>query len=168
MAVEPTKFTAIPKYIKIAIEILDVTKDDDSTVTEVFKIYTKGPGCPVPIVIETDNIYADYEENYPNEGQRKELNTDRYLAAARRANLLMYRDMLVAISEPNIPMDAANSLANDEVHQAGLKILQLAGWREEIAPIAKTEGDKTEGEVLKVDDETGVSTLPILTPSIQE
>ena len=150
----PMRFTAIPKYTTFQVEVPDPTDENpDNTKISDHKIYHKGSGCPAPVVIEMDNVFADYEENYPTPQDRKTLSVDRYLAKARRANILMYRDTLVATTFPPLSFDAANSLANDEENESGLRLLIIAGWKDEPVPMPDNSEEQSEVEE-KTEDET--------------
>ena len=146
------KFTAIPKRIRLSIDCL--SDDGETTETREFWGYVAGPGSPDPIVIEVDNINDEYDENYPTVENRNDMSDMRYLARARRANLLRYRDLLLAVI-PGLQEVDANTLASPE--SDGLKILEELGYYKPAVfdPNDNTESEsenKEEGE-----DETGKS-----------
>lgn len=154
---EPIRFVAIPKKTKFQIEIEDPS-DSDKTILQDYFIYHKGAGCPMPVVIDTEQLFIDYDNMYPTPEQRESMTTTEYLQAATKANLILYRDLLMTVTYPQMSADIANILVNDPTDEAGLKLLVMSGWRAE--PVAmpsqeeETEEDKSE-EAPKGEDVTG-------------
>lgn len=121
-----TTVRAIPTFLRVPIEILDRESEiEDATIIQIFKVYTKGNGTPTPIVIETDRIFEEYEDNYPDAETYATLKSvPAKIAHTRRANLLMRRDLLHTVIE-NFNIEDANILSNSE---AGEELLIQAGW----------------------------------------
>ena len=168
----PTHFTAIPRREKLTFTFLDSSKDNNETITEQFWGYFKGSGCPVPIVMELDNINIEYENDYPDPSERESLGDAAYIAKARRANFIRFRDMLVTVV-PGLSMEVANVLVSpdDDGNAPGLAALEYLGYRQPLVETADAnEGeasDDDKGEVQRV-DETGQLPLQIPMPSIQD
>ena len=161
-----TTFRAIPTFLRFPIEILDRESEiEDATITRIFKVYTKGNGTPTPIVIETDRVFEEYEDNYPSDEEYTALSIPAKLARTRRANLLMRRDLLCIVIE-DFDIEDANVLANSA---EGEDLLIKAGWLdvkptlidEEVTP--ETVEDAPKGE-----DVIGVSLFQISTLDTQE
>lgn len=149
MAQQPTPilFVAIPKKTKFQLQVENpnYSEGTSETIIEDYIIYHKGPGCPVPVVIDVEQLYIEYDKNYPTPEQRETLSIDEYLALASRANMILYRDILMTATVPQLTADLANTLANDEANESGLKILTIAGWKAE--PVAMpTSEDKSESD----------------------
>lgn len=118
---------AIPQFIMIPIQYLD---ENDVEIDYLLKVYKHGPTCPVPVVIEVDAASADYEDNFPSQAELADgsMSDSRWVARARRANFLRYRDILraVAPSLAGLPDDVSDILAADEANWR--PILEPAGW----------------------------------------
>lgn len=166
------QFSAIPKRVKLTFTYLeDPNADDEKIVTEKFWAYYKGAGCPTPIVLELDNIDVRYEQDYPDPTERETLSGEEYVARARRANYIRFRDMLVAVV-PGLPIEAANVLVSpdDDGNSPGLKALEMLGYRQPLVETADEEESSEgsdKGEVQRV-DETGLLPLPTPMPSTQD
>jgi hypothetical protein len=168
------------KFVEV-IEILDKEEIKDGELIQTFKtvsliVWVKGPGCPVPVVIDTDEIIASYEDNYPSGDESQTLSAVKFVAKARRAELLLRRDLLTTVCElapqhadDNDIIEIANILAAEDAD--GTKILQKAKWyRSNVQTTTDNEDedeDATEGEVEGV-DATGQLTSLTLVESTQE
>lgn len=141
------KFVVIPKRFKIEVEF--ASEEGAETTTSTHWIYFRGEGCPVPVVIETERVYAEYESRYPTANDRQNLSDEEYLAKAREANLLLYRDLLVNCSDPNIDPNIANfMIGTSDTNSYGMQILEEAGWYRAVTidPNALVEETTTENE----------------------
>lgn len=144
------KFSVIPKRHKYEFEVL-VSSESEETEVVTFWGYEKGPSCPVPIVIEVDNVYLEYEEDYPNTEEQEKLGLDKSVVAQKKANMLLYRNLLMTVI-PGLPAEIANILASPG--GTGMKILEELGYYQpiELMPESESDSENTkEGEV----EETG-------------
>lgn len=146
----------------------EITENDKPpTITQIFVVWTKGPGTPVPVQIEVDQIETEYTQNQPTEADRENLTVLEYYDKWRRVNMLLRRNLLSAVVN-GLGMDNANYLASDD-DGPGRKILEKAGWlavREEM-PVDETEDESTENEK-EGEGEIGESTSSMSPPSTQE
>lgn len=170
------KLRAIPEYIVQEVEWLDMDAGDIDSGT--FKFFVKGPGCPVPVVLETDQLIEDYynadifeghkiltEEEWTALGNEEKIKynneSQKRLNKHRRAELEFRRDLLRAISRPELPLDAANVLASED--SPGYELLVKCKWYNDSVP---DNDEQDSGNVEGVDD--GESTSQTLAPSTQE
>ena len=177
-------FSAVPSFRRLAINVLDIEKLDEwlqsntddagqpPRITKVFLAYEKGPGTPVPVQIEVDKIDTEYHLNRPTDEESTSLSIFEYADKWRRVNMLLRRNLLLAVVR-NLDPDDANILATDPDGE-GYRILVQLGYLDERIPIAdqtetETEEEATDdkGEVQEVDG-TGELTLSISQPSTQE
>ena len=169
-------FTAIPSFIRMPITVLDmekygewlqsdITEDDKPPMmTRIFIVWTKGPGTPVPVQIEVDQIETEYTQNQPTEADSENMSVLEYYDKWRRVNMLLRRNLLSTVVE-GLGMDNANYLAADDEGD-GRKILEKAGWvqkREEVTEVTEDSENEKEGE-----GEIGESTSSMSPQSIQE
>lgn len=153
-AVKVITLCAVPKMIDLPpMEILDRDKNDGTTKIEKFKAYIRGPGCPVPIVIETDQVFNRYDTEYPKAEEREQISITEYIAKARRADLVMRRDLLLEIIVPKLKVEDANILANTP---DGEKILVDTEWfSPRISVDSEEEEEEEESEKGNLEDGTG-------------
>lgn len=164
-------FTAIPSFQRFPIKIVDQERLHDwmeseeidqpiPTVTKIFVGYEKGSGTPVPVQIEVDQIETEYIENLPTDEESKTLSASQYADKWRRVNMLLRRNLLLAVIRGLDP-DSANMLAHEDAQ--GREILERLGWitrrpleqeQEQEQEPEKESENKTEGEV-EVVNETG-------------
>lgn len=158
-------FAASPAFFRVPIEVLDLERvkeweqSEDLTAppptkVQIFVVYIKGPGTPVPVQIEVDNIETEYAAEVPTEEDYNTLSANQYSDKWRRCNMLLRRNLLLAIVRGLDP-DSANILAHED-NKDGRELLVRGGW---IAPRPELETDevvenKEEGEEVQV-DETG-------------
>lgn len=172
-------FSIVPSFKKFRVSVPDPNFDYNSEewlnseaeevplVKKALILYCKGAGCPVPVEFEVDKLQTEYIREYPdrsNIGQGLQFaDLNEYADAVRRVNTLLWRNMLLAIAKPgNLDINEANILANES--NAGRELLVRTGWLGEPVPFTVEDAEnKTEGN-----DETGESTLEILSPPIQE
>jgi hypothetical protein len=171
-------FTAIPSFRRVPINVIDKIRIDEwmnsplpeegeeetpiPTITQIFIVYTKGPGTPVPVQIEVDRIETEYSQSLPSDEDEKNLTTFEYSDKWRRVNMLLRRNLLLAVVD-KLDVDDANVLAQADDGE-GRIILERAGWlTKRILEENKDVENKEEGE-----DVTGESTSSISPPSTQE
>lgn len=170
-------FTAIPSIRRFPLTVVDVEKldawmaSDDvdapiPTITKIFVGYERGPGTPVPVQIEVDQLDAEHQGQIPTDEDRTNLSIAEYLNKWRRANMLLRRNLLQAVVR-NLDVESANALAKDD-DGPGFQLLVQLGWLEPKATDDDAESEnKEEGEATAV-DETGESTSLISQPSTKE
>jgi hypothetical protein len=176
MAQKPRTFSAIPITKTFEIEVLE----GDKPVKQKFVGYVKGPGCPVPVVIETEQIWAEYEENYPTIEERTKaleranegLGIQGYMSKIRRADFLLRRDLLCAVFV-GMSTEIADVLAGNEDGAFLLNDGEGLGWFVTTEPETTEDGEAEskateEGEVAGVDGETGELISSISQASTQE
>lgn len=142
----------------IPITIIDPEKDDNSTITRIFKVYHKGAGCPLPLVIEVEDLWLTYTESIPNAEQQAAMSESRYYNAINRASLIVRRDLLCLVTEGLLPEDANVLVSPDENRESeGQNILIQTGWLDKINPQVEENDDENtpKGEEVVVNDETG-------------
>lgn len=150
--------------MRLPITVLDVEKyhswlnDESLTVdsnppmiTKVFVAYSKGPGTPVPVQIEIDQIITEYLGLVPTDTDKETLSDNQYYDKSNRANMLFRRNMLLAVVR-GMDEDSANVLAHDS--GAGRVILERLGY---LRPEEDTEVEDNDdmGEDQKQNSETG-------------
>lgn len=74
--------------------------------------YHKGPTCPVPVNIEVDRVWAEWEAGQPTEDERESMHSRAMLAKINMVARVLHRDLLVAVI-PGLEHDEANVLAAD-------------------------------------------------------
>lgn len=150
-------FTAVPSETRLVLNVVDESRYSDwlasenldepiPTVSKIFVMYAKGPGCPVPVQIEIDQIETDYIAACPTEEDEKTLTMNQIADKYRRANLLLRRNLLLATVK-GLDIDSANAMCADGA--GGREILVSRGWLAEQPTQAETESDsenKEEGE----------------------
>lgn len=108
----------VPKTITYTVE-----RADGETVA--LAGYCKGPSCPVPVAIEVERAWADWEAVQPDADARATMKPHAYLAAVNGAERMLRRDLLIAVIL-GLDMDAANVLAADDGEWEA--ILAELGW----------------------------------------
>lgn len=165
-----TTLRAVPETFMEPIEIVDrinSTDEEVKTIVKLHRVYVKGDGTPVPIVIETDRVFAEYDDNYPDEDELAAISSiTQRIAKTRRANLLMHRDLLMEVVA-GLDIEDADVLAGTD---AGEDLLIRAKWLsarvpEDAEPAPEEAEDDTKGEVTTV---TGDSIFQMPTQDIQE
>jgi hypothetical protein len=174
-------FSIVPSFKKFRVTVPDPnfdynneewlnSEDDVSTVTKALILYCKGAGCPVPVEFEVDKLQTEYIREYPdrsNIGQGLQYaDLNEYADEVRRVNTLLWRNMLLAIAKPgSLDVNEANILANES--NAGRELLVRTGWLGEPVPFTVNTNEDAENKT-EGNDETGESTLEILSPPTQE
>jgi hypothetical protein len=160
------------------ITIVDRTKPDDvnATITQLFKVYIKGPGCPLPITMAVAEIWEDYSENWPSDEDREAMSEGRYMIAIRRSTFVVRRDLLSTVVE-GLDVEDANCMVipDDDGKSEGLALLIRAGWfdaipepvNEDSAANAGTETVSDESSP-KGEDVTGELTSSTVAQPTQE
>lgn len=161
-------FTAIPVIQRFPLTVVDEEKLPDfyasenidepiPTKTQIFVGYEKGPGTPVPVQIEVDRISTEYADNLPTDDDETNLTPNEYADKWRRVNMLLRRNLLLAVIR-GLSVESANILAHED--SKGREILARLGWisapNETVASDESATENKAEGEV-----ETGESTSSI-------
>lgn len=142
-------YTAIPDITRMPIEVVDQEKlaewyDNPNldapvpTITKIFVCYGKGPGTPVPIQIEVDKVETEYVDNLPDDADREKLTPAQYYDKSRRVDMLLRRNLLLAVIK-GMDADSANVLAKED-NGKGREILVKLGW------LMERSLDKTESE----------------------
>lgn len=148
------KLIVIPQFVEFDLPMFN--EDGEEVSRQIFKCYVRGPGCPVPVVIETDEMFSAWEETHPGSNDDDSISSTQYIARAQRAELILRRDLLTRITRPSMDFDTANIIANTE---QGMQILRKTGWfRTPVEdPATPDEEEDTEGEVERVsnNDATG-------------
>lgn len=168
-------FTATPSIVRLPITVLDVEKYEDwmqngdlesppPTITRLFVCYEKGPGTPVPVQIEIDQIEQEYTDHSPTDEDFANLSAAEYVTKWRRVNMLLRRNMLLNVVRGLDP-DSANVLAHED--GAGREILQRLGWIQLPEEAEKAEIDVKENAEGEGNSETGESISSISPQSTQ-
>lgn len=141
----------------------------------LLEVYCKGPGVPLPVLIDMDDALATLDENEPTEDERPTfaagappvpgiISIRRYLAKAQYAERTLRREMLQAVSKTPLSVDHANVLASDD--GPWKDILIETGWRTPDADTEATDEDDAEGEaVAQSSGPTGDSDSPASAPA---
>jgi hypothetical protein len=159
---------AVPEFFVEPIEIIDrehSTNEELATITKLFRVYVKGDGTPVPVVIETDRVFSEYDENFPDDEQLAAIKgISGRIAVTRKANLIMHRDLLMEVVE-GLDIEDANILAG---LPAGEDLLIKAKWLSERVPTIDDDVEDDDAEKGEAENVTG--DLISLTPmqDIQE
>lgn len=140
-------YSAVPSFQRLPIRIIDKTKLEDwmnspiennepiPTIVKIFVGYEKGDGCPVPVAVEVDRIETEYTLNQPSAEEINTLSAMEFNDKWRRVNMLLRRNLLLAVIRDFEP-DDANHLATDE-EGPGYQILVRLGWLESNEAIAE-------------------------------
>lgn len=172
--VQMDTYTAIPDITRMPIKVLDLERYDEwlespdldapvPMITRIFVVYGKGPGTPVPIQMEVDQIEAEYSNNIPTDEDRESMSANEYLNKWRRVNMLLRRNLLLAVIR-GLDQESANVLAAEDENGngEGRRILEQRGWiesREELRKRLEEVNIETEdGESESPNDETGQQT----------
>lgn len=168
-------FSAVPAFRRLPITIIDRSRYNEwlnspieqnlpvPTITEIFIGYEKGGSTPTTVQVEVDKVDTEYSQNLPTDEEQKTLTPFELGDKWRRLNMLLRRNLLLAVIR-GLDVDDASNLATDKPDGSlgdGHKILVMLGWLES-RPLDKEEEvesehdmeNKEEGEVTKV-DETG-------------
>ena len=154
-------FTAVPRIRRFVVTVVDQEKlpafyestdinEPIPTKTQILIGYEKGPGCPATIVMEVDGIETEYETLLPNreelgtEETPGTLTTNEYYDKLRRANMLLRRNLLLAVIR-GLDLESANVLANEDA-QGNTMLIQLGWIPDRSVPAEKEEENKEEGE----------------------
>ena len=87
--------------------------------------YHKGATCPVPVAIEVDRAWEEWEASQPTEDERESMRPRALLTRVNMVTRVLRRELLIAVI-PGLEMDAANVLAADD--GAWESILAELGW----------------------------------------
>lgn len=147
--------TALPsarKPLVLRSETLTYTIERDDGETVALAGYKKGPGCPLPILIEVDEALATVSENEPTAEEAGSagdptadppipptpgtISPQRYYARLMYAERTLRRMMLQAVI-PGLTIEDANVLASDE--GPWKEILIELGWRQPDEVLAAQE-----------------------------
>lgn len=126
--------------------------------------YCKGPSCPVPVAIEVERAWADWEAAQPDADARATMKPHAYLAAVNGAERLLRRELLVAVI-PGLDMDAANVLAADDGEWEA--ILAELGWWTVTAAEDDADPEATAPVGATTVAPTGAASSPDLQPPTQ-
>ena len=179
--VEPVRisvdtYSAIPSIRRIVLKVLDPTVElavDEAnlnsplpTINKIFIAYERGLGCPVPIAMEVDRIFEEYQSELPTPEQRmaaleaaqSEENPDYsalnlYVRKQRRANVLLRRNLLSTVIK-QLDLDDANNMLDPEGNGPGEELLFDLGWLERPEATNENENENVENEQ-EGEDETG-------------
>lgn len=156
------RLVVVPKYKSYEVPYFAGSELEVEPEYREVKFYMRGPGCPVPVVIEADRLFAEYEQNFPrtDDDEGNVTANAEYLHRAHRAELLLRRDLLMVISRPILSVEIADLLANAD---EGVEVLRATEWfvrpptleRIDDADVDVDSTPDTEGEVERV-DATGV------------
>lgn len=165
------------KPIVLKSETITYTIEHEDGETVALAGYRKGPGCPLPILIEVDEALATVEENEPtaeeagtpriDNGPGRDptpaipgtLSPRRYLSKLMFAERTLRRMMLQAVI-PGLTVEDANVMASDE--GPWKDILIELGWRQPDDVIEAAAEDDADPEVpSQSDTPTGDSDLPV-------
>lgn len=124
--------------------------------------YCKGPTCPVPVAIEVERAWAEWEAASPTAQDAAAMKPHAYLSAMNAAERMLRRDILAAVI-PGLDMDAANVLAADEGEWE--TILSELGWWT-VAAAAEDDADP-EATAPAASAPTGAASSPDSQPATQ-
>ena len=144
----------VPKTITYTVE-----RADGETVA--LAGYCKGPSCPVPVAIEVERAWAEWEAAQPDANASASMKPHAYLAAINAAERMLRRELLIA-AIPGLDMDAANVLAADDGEWESI-LAELGWWT-----AAAAEGDADpEATAPAASAPTGAASSPDLQPPTQ-
>lgn len=149
------RIKAVPDFKKYEFEFPE-RGDPEKTFIQNLVGYVRGPGCPVPIMIETEQAWAIWEEGRPSEAELRDASLSK-MAEVVAAERVLRRELLCAVL-PGLEPDEANYLCNDD--GPWREILSELGWWS-----SPTEADDDTGEAKR---EESQSTGELSSPSSAE
>lgn len=156
--------------IKLRSDTITYTLEDEDGETVTLKGYKKGPGCPLPVLLDVDEALCVLDENEPTADERPTFPDDgppvsgsipirRYVAKAEAAERTLRRMMLEAVI-PGLTLEQANVLASDDGPWKDM-LIEL-GWRQ--SDDAPVETDDDAGEAAGPAASTGRPDSPASVP----
>jgi len=107
----PATLPGKARVLHVLPKTITYTVDSDAE-TLALAGYIKGPSCPVPVSIEIERAWAEWEAGQPSVEERDAMNPHAYLATMNAAERILRRDLLMA-AIPGLDADQANVLAAD-------------------------------------------------------
>lgn len=126
--------------------------------------YVRGPGCPMPVYLQVQEVAAERQDHLPTADEREKLSPHRLMVKYVRANMIERRGLLQAVI-PGLTEDQANILSADD--GGWHEILVDLGWWVDPTPDDQAEDAADPEATAPAAPSTGASDSPDSAPATQ-